>query len=120
MNIPESNHIVADLGIPTWTQNQRPSDNNRQERLSIQIVQGENFGLELLWVLESTLAMEPELEKALDKVVTGPCFTAAELPTPKPEERKAPGSSISPAGALLELIGVQEDGDCLDNDDDED
>jgi hypothetical protein len=47
--------------------------------------------LELLWVLESTLAMEPELEKVLDKVVAGPCFAAADLPTPTPEERKAPG-----------------------------
>jgi len=60
--------------------------------------------LELLWVLESTLAMEPELEKALDKVVAGLCFTAAERPTPKPEERKAPGA-VSATGALLELMG---------------
>jgi hypothetical protein len=45
MNIGESDHIAADLGIPTWTQNQKLSDNNRRERLSIQIMQGENFGL---------------------------------------------------------------------------
>jgi hypothetical protein len=45
MNIPESNHIAADLGTPTWTQSQRLSDNNRRERASIQIIQDENFGL---------------------------------------------------------------------------
>lgn len=66
--------------------------------------------LELLWVLEATLAMEPELETALDKVVAGPCFTSAELPTPKPEERKAPGS-ISAAGGLLEMMGIEDDVD---------
>jgi hypothetical protein len=64
--------------------------------------------LELLWVLEATLAMEADLEKVLDKVVAGPCFTAAELPSPKPEERKAPGS-VSAAGGLLEMMGVEED-----------
>ncbi|HEU5093952.1 MAG TPA: hypothetical protein VFT77_02300, partial [Reyranella sp.] len=53
--------------------------------------------------LEATLATEPELEKALDKVVTGPCFSAVELPTPTQEERKAPGS-VSTAGELLELM----------------
>ena len=46
--------------------------------------------LELLWVLEGTLALEPELERVVDTVVAGPCFTAAELPQPEPWERKAP------------------------------
>jgi hypothetical protein len=75
--------------------------------------------LELLWVLESTLAMEPELEKALDKVVAGPCFTAAELPTPKPEERKPPGTS-SAAGELLGLMDVDEEGGDVSPEDDDD
>ena len=66
--------------------------------------------LELLWVLESTLAMEPALEKVLDKIVAGPCFTAVELPVPKPEERKAPGS-VSATGALLALMGIEDDED---------
>src|SRR5690242_8560476 len=39
MNIRESDHIAADLGIPTWTQNQRPSERNRRKRLSIQVMQ---------------------------------------------------------------------------------
>jgi hypothetical protein len=74
--------------------------------------------LELLWVLEATLAMEPELEKLLDKVVAGPCFTAAELPTPTPEERKAPGS-VSAAGTLLGLMGSDEGDDDIGPDDDD-
>jgi hypothetical protein len=56
-----------------------------------------------LWVLEATLAMEPELAVVLDKVVSGACFTAAELPTPSPEERKAPGAAGA-AGGLLALL----------------
>ena len=46
--------------------------------------------LELLWVLEASLALEPELEKVLESVIAGPCFTVAELPNPGPQERKAP------------------------------
>lgn len=64
--------------------------------------------LELLWVLEATLAMEPELEKMLDKVVGGDCFTAAELPKPTPEEQKAPGSAGAD-GALLDLMDAEDD-----------
>ncbi len=64
--------------------------------------------------------MEPEVEKVLDKVVAGTCFTAAELPTPKPEEREAPGS-VSAEGALLGLMGIdEEDGDFDAEDDDDD
>ncbi|WP_430431853.1 type ISP restriction/modification enzyme [Oceanicaulis sp.] len=66
--------------------------------------------LELLWVLEATLAMELELEAALDKVVAGPCFAAADLPTPTPEERKAPGKAAS-SGAQLDMFGEQDDVD---------
>jgi hypothetical protein len=46
MNIRESDHIAADLGIPTWTQNQRLFHRNRRKRLSIYVMQGENFGRE--------------------------------------------------------------------------
>jgi len=51
--------------------------------------------LELLWVLEATLAMEPELEKVLDRVVAGPCFVAVDLPAPTPEQRKAPDKAAA-------------------------
>jgi len=46
--------------------------------------------LELIWVLEATLAMEPELADMLVKIVEGACFKANELPTPAEAERKAP------------------------------
>ena len=92
-----------------------PLDDIRPERWTARM--SDEF-LELLWVLESTLAMEPDLEKALDKAVAGPCFTAAELPTPKPEERKAPGS-VDAKGALLDLMGVEDDDSDDGTDDDE-
>jgi hypothetical protein len=38
--------------------------------------------LELLWVVEATLAMEPQLENVLDRAVAGPCFTTVDLPQP--------------------------------------
>jgi predicted helicase len=92
-----------------------PLDDIRPERWTARM--SDEF-LELLWVLESTLATEPELEKTLGKVVAGPCFTAAELPTPQPEERKAPGS-VSATGTLLGLMGIdEEDGDVDTEDDD--
>jgi hypothetical protein len=74
--------------------------------------------LDLLWVLESTIAMEPELKSILDNVVAGPCFTVAELPTPKPEERKAPGS-VSKAGGLLGLMMIGEEDNYVEAEDDE-
>jgi hypothetical protein len=46
--------------------------------------------LELLWVIEHILAMEPDLEAALDQVVVGDCFLADELPYPADREREAP------------------------------
>lgn len=80
-----------------------PLDDIRPERWTARM---SDELLELLWVLETTLAMEPELERVLDKIVAGPCFTATELPTPKPEERKAPGAPIT-AGGLLQLMGIE-------------
>ena len=74
--------------------------------------------LELLWVLEATLDMEPDLEAQLEKVVAGPCFTATELPQPAGSERMAPGASVHSAGGLLGLMGVdleeEEHGDAED------
>jgi hypothetical protein len=93
-----------------------PLDDIRPERWTARM---SDELLELLWVLESTLAKEPEPKKALDKIVAGPCFTAAELPTPKPEERKAPGS-VNAAGALLDLLGTDEDDDAAAAEDDDD
>lgn len=84
-----------------------PLDDIRPERWTARM---SDELLELLWILEATLAMEPELEKMLDKVVAGPCFTAAELPEPTAEERKAPGT-VGASGGLLEMMGIEEDED---------
>lgn len=82
-----------------------PLDDIRPERWTARM---SDELLELLWVLEATLDMEPELEKALDEVVAGPCFKASELPEPTDAERKAPGKK-SAAGDLLQMMGVDED-----------
>ena len=46
--------------------------------------------LELLWVLEATLAMELDLVEILDRVIEGSCFNASELPIPTEAERRPP------------------------------
>ena len=46
--------------------------------------------LELLWVLEATVAQWDVLEAMLDKVISGEVFSAADLPEPSEAERKAP------------------------------
>lgn len=65
--------------------------------------------LELLWVLEATLAMETDLSAQLDRIVGGVCFTAAELPEPNDDERRAPNSGSADAGGLLGLMGLDSD-----------
>ena len=46
--------------------------------------------LELLWVLEATLATRCEGEALLDRVCAGPLFSADDLPTPTKAERQPP------------------------------
>ena len=62
--------------------------------------------LELLWVLEATLAMEPDLERTLDRVVSGPCFLASGLPQPTLEQRQAP-IAAGEAGGLFEELEIE-------------
>lgn len=64
-----------------------PLDDIRPERWTAQM---SDELLELLWVLEATLALEPQLEQMLDKIIASPCFKADDLPQPKPSERKPP------------------------------
>ena len=52
--------------------------------------------LELLWVLEHTLAEYPRQAKLLEAVVKGPVFTAAELPPVPDWARKAPSREATP------------------------
>ncbi len=60
--------------------------------------------LDLIWVLEATIDLLPEVGKILDELVAGPCFDTSELPTPTSEERKAPSVPTAAAeqGTLFE------------------
>jgi hypothetical protein len=78
-----------------------PLDDIRPERWTARM--SDEF-LELLWVLEATLDMEPELETVLDKIVAGPCFMASELPAPGQMERKASGET----GSLFAFMGDED------------
>ncbi|MGB2613364.1 MAG: type ISP restriction/modification enzyme, partial [Phycisphaerae bacterium] len=62
--------------------------------------------LELLWVLEATLAEYPAQAKLLSAVVKGPCFKAAELP-PVPDAARKPPSR--PTGKQLFDEHLEED-----------
>jgi hypothetical protein len=46
--------------------------------------------LDLLWVLEATVALWPEANEILDETVTGICLDTNELPSPSQEEQKPP------------------------------
>jgi predicted helicase len=57
--------------------------------------------LELLWVLEATIAGYPEQAKLLGEVAFSPCFHASELP-PVPDELRKPPKLKSQNGELFE------------------
>ncbi|MFN7597568.1 MAG: hypothetical protein ACK5PT_12625 [Cereibacter sp.] len=83
-----------------------PLDDIRPERWTARM--SDEF-LELLWVVEATLAMEPDLAAVLERIVSGPCFAASDLPHPAEAERKAPGATGT-AGSLFEMTGDAVDG----------
>ena len=56
--------------------------------------------LELLWVLEATLALQPQQAHLLDAVVAGDCLRAADLP-PVPEALRKPPKPDAQGAALL-------------------
>ncbi len=64
-----------------------PLDDIRPERWTSQFT---TELLELLWVLEATLAMYPEQAELLEAVVNGPCFEAEDLPDVPEQMRKPP------------------------------
>ena len=51
--------------------------------------------LELLWVLEATLALQPEGAALLSEVCSSSLFTQDELPTPSSEERQSPRTAAA-------------------------
>ena len=56
--------------------------------------------LELLWVLEETVRLQPEGAALLDEVCGSDLFVADELPTPTAEERQPPGAARQAAFPL--------------------
>lgn len=76
-----------------------PLDDIRPERWTSQFT---TELLQLLWVLEATVAGYPEQARLLEAVAAGPCFLADELP-PVPEVmRKPPHETTSPSQMELE------------------
>ena len=61
--------------------------------------------LELLWVLEATISLQPEGAALLEEVCASDLFLADELPQPKPEERQPPHRAAG-VGEQLELSGA--------------
>jgi predicted helicase len=59
--------------------------------------------LELLWVLEASYEMEPELATTLDDIADSPCILASDLPMPNAAEMSLPVPEEE-AGELLELM----------------
>ena len=60
--------------------------------------------LELLWVLEATVAIYPEQEKLLKAVIEGDCFQADDLP-PVPDDMRRPPRVRAMARDLFDLDG---------------
>ena len=56
--------------------------------------------ISLVWILETTLGMEPELESILQTVIKSECFHADELPKPPKVQKKPPRP---PAGVISSL-----------------
>jgi hypothetical protein len=46
--------------------------------------------LEMLWVLEHTVALYPDLQRLLEEIVKGDCFLASDFPQPTAIEREVP------------------------------
>jgi hypothetical protein len=78
-----------------------PLDDIRPERWPSQFT---TELLELLWVLEATVAGYPEQSKLLDAVVAGKCFNAGEMPPVPGEARKAPAHRQTLNGELFEEL----------------
>ena len=74
-----------------------PLDDIRPERWDQEFDSGL---LQLLWVLEETLRLEPEGAALLAEVCASPLFAAAGLPSPSPAERQPPGAARPSQRAL--------------------
>jgi hypothetical protein len=57
---------------------------------SIHLRRNGRSDLEMLWVLEHTVAIYPDLQRLLEEIVKGDCFLASDFPQPAAIEREAP------------------------------
>ena len=80
-----------------------PLDDIRPERWTAHMT--EEF-LEMVWVLEETLAMEPKLEQSLDRVLSSPCFLSSDLPLPGDEDGRPPAIAGC-SNTTMRLFGAQ-------------
>ena len=76
-----------------------PLDDIRPERWTSQFT---TELLELLWVLEATLAAYPEQAQLLQQVIASDCFRADELPE-VPEEMRKPPRAVKRGTVLGEM-----------------
>jgi hypothetical protein len=82
--------------VQSWLAYRRRSGAGRRSSLLDQIrptiwtAQLNDQFLELLWVLEHTVAFHRDLQHLLEKIVKGDCFLASDLPQPIAGEREAP------------------------------
>ena len=60
--------------------------------------------LELLWVIEQTIAVQPALNTLLADVLGAPLFSAVDFPQPTPAERMAPGNERDDDDAQQQLL----------------
>ena len=51
--------------------------------------------LELLWVIEATLAMQPEGSELLERVCASDLFSEDEFPKPTNDERRPPNNVVA-------------------------
>jgi len=73
-----------------WGKKSSPLDNIRPERWTSEFT---TELLELLWILEKTLAEYPAQAELLKAVIKKPCFQALELPAVPDKARKPPSHS---------------------------
>ena len=83
-----------------------PLDDIRPERWDATLSQELR---ELIWVLEATVDLQPQLNALLAQIVAGPVLRADELPLPAAHERLAPGDDVdaSPQHQLTDELRHQ-------------
>ena len=91
-------YSVSSLQVVRSWLNRRKLDPSGRKSSDLDKIRPERwtFGeelIELLWLLEATLALEPEGAALLDEVCASPVFSADDLPTPTNDERKPPSAA---------------------------